>query len=401
MLDLESLSELTESSPNKIVLFVVDGLGGLPDPVTGRTELEAANIPNLDRLAMGSALGLIDPVGPGITPGSGPGHLALFGYDPIRYTIGRGVLEALGIGFQLRDGDVAARANFCTVDERGIITDRRAGRIPSQESASLCAKLRDIRLEGAQVFVEPGREHRFVVVFRGKGLSDDVTESDPSREGHPPKTMLARSPQAERTAAIANQFVSLAQRILAQSHPANMVLLRGFSQHPNLPQMPQAFKLRTAAIATYPMYRGLAKLVGMDILETGPSLGEELDALERHYSSYDFFYLHFKKADTAGEDGNFAAKAHALEEVDAVIPRLLALKPTVLIVTGDHSTPAVLRGHSWHPVPLLFQAPFIFPSDVTDFTERACLRGSLGRLPATAIMPLALAHSGRLTKYGA
>lgn len=401
MLDLESLSELAEPSPNKIVLFVVDGLGGLPDPTTSRTELEAANLPNLDGLARESALGLIDPVGYGITPGSGPGHLALFGYDPIKYTIGRGVLEALGIGFALRDGDVAARANFCTMDAGGVITDRRAGRIPSEESAQLCTKLRNIKLAGAQVFVEPSREHRFVVVFRGDGLSEHVTESDPSHEGHPPKTILARSPQAQGTAAIANEFVAQAQHILADSHPANMVLLRGFSQHPSLPHMPDLFKLHAAAIAVYPMYRGLAKLVGMDVLETGTSLDDELETMEHHYGSYDYFYLHFKRADTAGEDGDFAAKVRALEEADAIIPRLTALKPEVLIVTGDHSTPAALKGHSWHPVPLLFRAPFSLPDDSTAFTERACLRGSMGRLPATAIMPLALAHAQRLTKYGA
>ena len=401
MLSLEQLKEITRQSDSKIVLLVIDGLGGLPRPETGKTELETAHTPNLAELANKGNCGLTDPVSPGITPGSAPGHLALFGYDPIKFAVGRGILEAMGIDFDLKKGDVAARGNFCTIDSKGLVTDRRAGRIATEQNAELCKKLSKITLEGAQLYVVPVKEHRFLLVFRGEGLSGDASDSDPQQIGVTPLNVVALSPKGKKTAKLANAFAAKAETALADSHPANMVLLRGFSQHPNLPTMSDIFKLNPAAIAAYPMYRGLAKLVGMKILNTGATIEEEFNTLAKHYAEHDFFFIHVKKTDSTGEDGDFDAKVRALEEIDRLLPKITSLKPDVLIVTGDHSTPAMLKGHSWHPVPLLLHSKWCRADHVREFGETACASGGLGRLPAVEVMPLAMANALKLTKFGA
>jgi 2,3-bisphosphoglycerate-independent phosphoglycerate mutase len=398
---LELIAPLVVSNSTKIVLISLDGLAGLPHPSTGRSELETARLPNLDALAREAACGLIRHVAPGITPGSGPGHLGLFGYDPLRYPVGRGVLEALGIEFNLRAGDVAARGNFCTVDAEGRITDRRAGRLATEVCARLTERLRAIRLPGVELFVEPVREHRFVLVLRGPGLSGRLSETDPQALGKPPLPARALEPAAERTAETVNAFVAEARRRLADAAPANMVLLRGFDQLPSLPRFPEVFGLRAAAIAAYPMYRGLARLVGMEVLKTGATFADEVATLRQHWEAYDFLFLHYKDTDKAGEDGDFAAKVAALERFDAHVPEIRALGPDVLVVTGDHATPAVLAGHGWQPVPVLLWSRYCGSDPVAAFTERACAGGTLGVLPAQALMPLVLANARRLTKYGA
>jgi 2,3-bisphosphoglycerate-independent phosphoglycerate mutase len=401
MIGLDQIREIVIPTPSKIVLLVIDGLGGLPHPETGRTELESANTPNLDRLAREGTCGMIDPVGPGITPGSAPGHLALFGYDPLTFTVGRGVLEALGIDFELKTGDVAARGNFCTTDGSGIITDRRAGRIPTEMCTELCQLLDGINIEGVAVFVSPVREHRFAVVFRGDGLSSELSDSDPQREGVPPNDVAFNSYQFEKAAGIVNEFIAKARATLAERYPANMVLLRGFARYPDFPQMNDVFGLRPAAIASYPMYRGLAKVVGMEILPTGPTIEQEISALAEYYDSHDFFFLHVKETDIAGEDGDFSRKVLVIEEVDRALPRLIELDPAVIIVTADHSTPAVLKGHSWHPVPLLLRSKNCRADGVAEFSEKTCTGGALGRFPANQVMPLALANAMKLKKFGA
>jgi len=401
MLDLEQLKEISRQSDSKIVLMVIDGLGGLSRPETGRTELETAHIPNLAELASKGTCGLTEPVSPGITPGSAPGHLALFGYDPVKCLVGRGILEALGIDFDLKKGDVAARGNFCTLDGKGLVTDRRAGRISTEENAKLCQKLNKIKLEDAQVLVAPVKEHRFLLVLRGVGLTGDASDSDPEQVGVAPLKIVAHSTKGKKTARLANQFVGKAKAVLADSHPANMVLLRGFSQHPDLPTMNEIFKLNPAAIAAYPMYRGLAKLVGMKLLDTASTIEDEFDTLVRHYTEHDFFFIHFKKTDSSGEDGDFDAKVHALEEIDGFLPKITALNPDVLIVTGDHSTPAMLKGHSWHPVPIVLYSKWCRADHVHEFGETACASGGLGRFPAIEVMPLAMANALKLTKFGA
>jgi 2,3-bisphosphoglycerate-independent phosphoglycerate mutase len=400
-MDLDLAKELAVTNDSKIVLYVIDGLGGLPHPDTGRSELEAADSPHLDRLAADSICGLTVPVGPGITPGSGPGHLSLFGYDPYRYQVGRGVLEALGIDFDLQPQDVAARGNFCTVDDAGRVTDRRAGRISTDTCAELCDLLREIKLPGVEIFVEPVREHRFLLVLRANGLDGRLSETDPQRLDVEPLPVQALASEAESTASYVNQFIQEAKRILAGHQPANMLLLRGFSKHPSFPCFGDVFRMRAAAVAVYPMYRGLAKLVGMTVLPTGVTLEDELKTLRAHWEEFDFFFLHFKRADAAGEDGDFQAKIGALEAADAVIPALREMEPDVLMVAGDHSTPSMLAAHSWHPVPFALCSRWCRPDRTEEFNELACAAGSLGTFPATEVMPLAMAHARRLTKYGA
>jgi 2,3-bisphosphoglycerate-independent phosphoglycerate mutase len=389
---LDLFRDLMSDADTKIVLLVMDGLGGLPMVQGGLTELEAADTPNLDALAAEAVCGLHQPVGAGITPGSGPSHLGLFGYDPLTFQVGRGVLSALGIDFDLAPRDLAARGNFCTVDEQGRVTDRRAGRIPSEQNEQLCQKLRKIELPDVQLYVETIKEYRFLLVLRSEGLSDRVGDTDPQETGVKPLRPKALSQEAEQTARLVARFIEQARGILEKDGPANMVLLRGFSTRPSWPSIRELFGLRAVAIAAYPMYRGVAKLVGM----------EEFDLLEERWDDFDFFFLHVKHMDSAGEDGDFERKAALIEEVDTLIPRLVELNPNVLVVTGDHSTPSRLKYHSWHPVPVLLWSQYCRPDSVHRFGERACMTGGLGpRLPATDIMPLALAHARRLEKFGA
>jgi 2,3-bisphosphoglycerate-independent phosphoglycerate mutase len=401
MIGFDQMRKICRTSPSRIVLLVIDGLGGLPHPETGKTELESARKPNLNRIASDSICGLIDPVSPGITPGSAPGHLAIFGYDPVQYQIGRGVLEALGIDVELKPDDIAARGNFCTVDDQGIITHRRAGRISTDKNTVLCRLLSNIRIKGAQISVLPVKEHRFVLILRGPDLSPELGDSDPQQIGEAAMRIEPLSPQARRTAEIANEFVSQAGNLLRGKTPANMVLLRGFSRQPQIPSLSEIYKLKPAALATYPMYRGLARLVGMKILPGGRSITDQLNSLHRHYAKYDFFFIHFKSTDARGEDGDFHGKVQAIEELDKALPGLLSLDPDVLIVTGDHSTPATLAMHSWHPVPFMLKSKWCRPDDVAEFSERTCLVGGMGRFAPTDIMPLAMANALKLAKFGA
>lgn len=401
-MDFNVIQPLLKSADTRILLLVMDGLGGLPRESNGLTELEAARTPNLDAIAADSVCGLHVPVGNGITPGSGPSHLALFGYDPLRFEVGRGTLAALGINFDLQPEDVAARGNFCTIDENGLITDRRAGRISTEKNKELCKLLQKIDLPGVRVFVEPVKEYRFLLVLRGEGLGAEVADTDPQALGKDPLKPRPLKKEAEKTARLLRKLMDQAREILSRQHPANMVLLRGFSKRPDWPSMQEAFGLRGAAIAAYPMYRGLARLLGMQIIETGDTLEEEIATLERHWSDFDFFYVHVKRIDSAGEDGDFSRKVGLIEEVDAKMPRIMKLKPDVLIVTGDHSTPSVLKSHSWHPVPVLLNSACCRPDEVKRFGERSCLSGALGgRFPAKDLMSLALANARRLEKFGA
>jgi 2,3-bisphosphoglycerate-independent phosphoglycerate mutase len=395
------LRELKEPGQTKIVLLVADGLGGLPMEPGGKTELESARTPNLDACVREGVCGLSTPVLPGITPGSGPGHLGLFGYDPLEHRIGRGILEALGINFPVGPRDVAVRGNFCTVDQSGRIVDRRAGRPPTERCVSACRKLQQIQIPGVEVFVEPVREHRFVVVFRGDELGDAVNDTDPQQTGVRPLEAKGSDPNSQKTAAAVNRFVAEAARILADEAPMNMVTLRGFSRYPKIDTMQAVYGIHPVAIAVYPMYKGLARLVGMDVADAGSSLGDQMQTLRQLWERYDFFFVHYKYTDSTGEDGNFAAKVEMIERLDAELVKVRALNPEVLIVTGDHSTPSKLRSHSWHPVPTLLWSPTCRPDPVTEFGESYCLRGGLGQFQAMYLLPLALAHAGRLGKYGA
>jgi 2,3-bisphosphoglycerate-independent phosphoglycerate mutase len=411
MADFELIKALHTSADTKIVQLVLDGVGGLPRDLDGKTELEAASTPNLDALAARSQLGLAVPVRPGVTPGSGPAHLSLFGYDPLKYDVGRGVLAALGIGFDLQPQDVAARGNFCTIDAEGLITDRRAGRIPTEFNQKLVPLLRQIGLPGIQVFVETVKEYRLVLVLRpteGQTLYANIADTDPQQVGVPSLPARALDDRSEPTARLVNDWVAAARQVLKDHSPANSLNLRGFAKDPGFPKFPEVFGLKAGAIATYPMYKGVAKLVGMDVLPVaGETLEDEVEALRAHWDEYDYFFFHVKKTDSAGEDGDFERKAGVIEHVDqAVIPAILDLDPDVLIITGDHSTPSALKSHSWHPVPTLLWSRYCRPDGATgpggaEYGERACGRGSLGVFPASDELPLALGHALRLNKYGA
>jgi len=399
----ELVDGLAMEAKTKIIFYILDGVGGLPMEEGGPTELEAASTPNLDSLAKKSICGMLDPVSPGITPGSGPGHFALFGYDPIETIIGRGVLEAAGIDFPLEDGDVAARGNFATLDKNGLVIDRRAGRPSDEKNRELVEKIRRVLTpqEGVKFFLETVKEHRVVLVLRGEGLSEALPDTDPQAVDVPPLDPRPLKEEAAKTSRLVKGVIEKAREVLAQEPQANFLLFRGFAQHRRFKSFQERFKIKALAIAAYPMYRGLARQVGMDIYPPVETLDEEISALEEKYADYDFFFLHYKKTDSTGEDGNFAAKQEAISTADAALPRILALEPDVLVITGDHSTPSLLKLHSWHPVPVLLYSKVCRPDGVEAYNERACLAGGLGRMATVNLMPLALANAGRLAKYGA
>ncbi|MBI5555002.1 MAG: 2,3-bisphosphoglycerate-independent phosphoglycerate mutase [Elusimicrobia bacterium] len=401
MIPEKEMKALAVKTDSKIVLLILDGVGGLP--LNGKTELEAANKPNLDTLARNSIGGLTDPISPGITPGSGPSHLAIFGYDPLKFEIGRGVLEAAGLGFELTNRDLAARGNFATMDDDQVITDRRAGRIPTEKNQQICAELQNKikKIAEVEVFIRPGKEHRFVIIFRGDGLQGPLTDADPQREGLKIKFTAAPALESKKASDVVNKFIKEANSILKSHHPANTVLLRGIAKVPQIPSMAELFKLTPACIATYPMYKGLASLVGMKILTTGDTIAAEFKTLKEQWPNFDFFYVHIKKTDSYGEDGSFENKVQIIEELDKSLPQLLELNPAVIAVTGDHSTPAVMKGHSWHPNPFILHSQWERKDHLTAFTENECARGILGRFPATDAMPLMLANALKLNKFGA
>ncbi|MEX1247819.1 MAG: 2,3-bisphosphoglycerate-independent phosphoglycerate mutase [Anaerolineales bacterium] len=398
------LRPLLRESKTKLVLLVMDGLGDLPAWSGGQTPLEAAVTPNMDRLAAEGTLGRSLPIRQGITPGSGPAHLALFGYDPLQYPVGRGVMEALGIGMDIGPGDVAARGNFCTLDAKGLIVDRRAGRIPSEEAKPIVESLQAIKLEdGVRAEVRHVKEYRFALVLRGKGLAGELKDTDPQITGAAPLKAVASDRKSHKAAKLFNLWATKAQKILAKQPKANGLTLRGFGGDPTLPKYKDAYGLRAACVAVYPMYRGVSKLVGMHVVQfSGESPADEFAAAKSIWADHDFVFIHIKKTDSMAEDGNFDGKVKIIEGVDLALPELLALKPDVIAITGDHSTPVPMRSHSWHPVPLLlWSAANIFPDEQIQFGERYCARGGLGTIPATDLMPLMLAHAGRLEKFGA
>lgn len=397
------ITDLVVPASSKIVFIILDGLGGIQMQPGGGTELQVAQKPNLDQLAADSCCGLLEPVSPGITPGSGPAHFALFGYDPFQYNIGRGILEATGIDFPLTEKDVVARVNFATVNKEGKVIDRRAGRISTETNARICQKLQDSLRppEKVEIIWAPVKEHRAILILRGEGLEGEIEDTDPEREGVAPLEPQALLPAAEKTAALVKEIVRQSRQILADEPKANMILLRGFAKHTRYPSFKERYGLHALAIAVYPMYRGISRLVGMNVLNNVHSHEEEFKALEENFADYDFFFLHIKETDSRGEDGDFAGKVAVIEKIDQFIPRVRALNPDVLVVTGDHATPAKLRSHSWHPVPVLLHSPWALTDEVKKFDEINCLRGALGKLPSLNLMPLALAHARRLTKFGA
>jgi 2,3-bisphosphoglycerate-independent phosphoglycerate mutase len=407
-MNLDSLySELTLKTKAKLVLVVLDGLGDIATPEQNYlTPLEAATTPNLDAIAKNSAQGRMIPVAPGITPGSGPGHLGLFGYDPLEFQVGRGVIEALGLGMELKPGDVAARANFCTLDKKGIVTDRRAGRIATEICEALCAQLsaKIKKIGDTEVIIQPGLEHRFALVFRGKGLEGPVTSTDPNREGlplAPAKAEDANSAAQKKTAEVINEFYKLALPVIAAHPQANGFLMRGIAHQPHIPLFEDRYKLKPACLAVYPMYKGLAQLVGMKKIEGAKTIAGQFETYLKEFDHYDFFFIHYKYTDKYGEDGNFAAKKKAIEDFDAALPILLKKKPDVLVVTGDHSTPCALKGHSWHPQPVLLHSSASGSDKLERFTETGANSGSLGVFDSKFLIRLMQANAKMFDKFGA
>ncbi len=399
----ELIDTLIVKNQSKIIFLIMDGLGGLPVPGRDETELEVAHTPNLDALAKKSVCGLLDPVGYGITPGSGPAHFALFGYDPVKHNIGRGILEGAGINFPMTEKDLLVRINFATVDQQGRVLDRRAGRIDDDTNQRICRKLQEqVRLdERVEVIFKSVREHRALLVLRGEGLREEIAETDPQQTGVlpvPPRALVA---EAGPTSALFSELIRKAGKVLADEAKANMILLRGYACYRKYPSLAARFGLKALAIAGYPMYRGIARLLGMDVAPQTDSVKAEFEVLRENYAKYDFFFLHIKPTDSRGEDGNFDAKVKVIEEVDLLLPQVTALNPDVLVVTADHSTPAALAAHSWHPVPVLLAAQTCRPDQVERFGERACITGGLGRMPMMYLMGQALAHARRLEKFGA
>jgi 2,3-bisphosphoglycerate-independent phosphoglycerate mutase len=395
------LTPLIQPADSKILLVVMDGLGGYADAEHG-TELEEANTPHLDQLAREGTAGLVEPVGPGITPGSGPGHLGLFGYDPLEFELGRGALSAAGLDFELRPGDVAARGNLASLAADGTITDRRAGRIPDAEAIAVVERLQaGVRVDGIEVFFRHEREHRVLVVLRGAGLDPRLGDTDPQQIGVAPLAPTPLDPEAKHTADLIGEVDTQVRALLASDPKANVVLYRGFDTHRELPGFDVRFGLRAAAVAIYPMYRGIARLLGMDVLGRPADLAEQLAILRDAWGEYDYFFLHHKYPDSAGEDGDRARKIAAIENLDVVVPELRALSPDVIVVSGDHSTPSQMAAHSWHPVPALLWSERCGRDDVEQFGERWCRQGALGLRPTKDLMAFMLANAGRLQKYGA
>lgn len=398
---IELIQQLKQRSNEQVVLLVLDGLGGLQK--NGKTELEAAHTPNMDALAKSSESGLTTPIAPGITPGSGPGHFSLFGYDPLTYVIGRGILSALGVKFPIQDGDLAARVNFATIDDGGNVTDRRAGRIPDETNRKMCEKIREISLPGVEFFIETEKDHRAALILRGKQFSEHISETDPQKTGVPPLEVkpLDDDPSSKQTAALINTFVEAVREKLSSESPANIILLRGFALYTKIPTFQQLYEMNACAIAGYPMYRGLASLVGMDVIEVESGVAPQFKKLKEIWGTFDFYFVHIKYTDSFGEDGNFEKKVEVIEEVDNNLGEVLDLKPDVFVITGDHSTPASYRAHSWHPVPVVLSSKWSRKSGVSHFGETALQCGSLGVMNTLDLMTLIMAHSGRLAKYGA
>ncbi|WP_448588530.1 2,3-bisphosphoglycerate-independent phosphoglycerate mutase [Thermocrinis sp.] len=404
------LEDLVQKNGSRILLIILDGVGGLPVK-NGLTELELAQTPNLDRLAKESALGMHIPVDHGITPGSGPGHLGIFGYDPLEFQIGRGILEALGLGIEVKDTDIAIRGNYATVEYQNgkvIVKDRRAGRIPTEENRRITQRIKEHikSIDGVEVLVEPGMEHRIALVLRfPEPLAENshlINDTDPQKEGREVLKPVGENEQSQKVASVVEKLLEQVSQVLKDEPKANYILLRGFSQKPKMKSFQERFGLKACAIAVYPMYKGLASLVGMEVLSfEGQSIDDQIKVLREVWDRYDFFFFHVKKTDSYGEDGNWEGKVKAIEKFDEKLPELLSLNPDVLVITGDHSTPSVLKSHSWHPVPVLLKSPYVLGRTSNRFTERECLKGELGIFPAKALMNLILAHSLRLSKFGA
>ncbi len=398
----------------KGILIVCDGLGDLREK--GKTPLQAAKTPNMDRLAEHGACGLMHTIGRGIIPGSDTAHLQLFGYSTEKYYTGRGTFEALGVGIELEEGDVAFRCNFATVDEKMKILDRRAGRISTSFAKKLEQDFQNIEIDGAKVIFKASVEHRGALVLRGKGLSHKVGDTDPhSLTRLLVSKPLEGTPEAKKTAKILNEFTKLSHEKLnsnplneGRELPANILLSRGPGIFSKAPPMEEKFGIRSACVAGGALYKGVAKFVGMDILKvkgaTGAKdtdLNSKADAVVSALNEYDFVFLHIKATDSFSHDGDFGGKKKFIEKIDSeVLPKLMETGANIMI-TGDHTTPCRIGDHSSHPTPFLMNGELVRHDDIKKFDEFSCANGSLGHLFGKDVMNMMVSLMGKAHIYGA
>jgi 2,3-bisphosphoglycerate-independent phosphoglycerate mutase len=413
------------TSKGKILILLCDGVADRPvEELDGKTPLEVARTPNFDRLARRGENGILDPVAPGVRPGSDTAHLALLGYDPYEYYTGRGPFEALGVGMDVRPGDVAFRCNFATVEERDgelFVTDRRAGRI-TEGTAELVAPLNGIELDGVTCFIKESTAHRAALVLRGEGLGAAVSDADPHEEGAAVGRAAGPTPEDEKTAAIVNEFVALSYKTL-KGHavnrereklglpPANIILPRGAGLAPHIPHVTALYDLTAAAVVEVGLIRGIARYCGLDVVPLPESVNGGLDtdlaafmaAVAEAVGKYDLVLANVKGPDVAGHDGDAAAKVAVIERIDAAAGPLLDGLPAGchVAVLGDHATPVAVRDHSGDPVPVLFWGPAVRTDAVETYGERPAATGGAGRLRGRDLLPIMLNLAGRAEKFGA
>ena len=409
------------SIADKVLFLIFDGLGDRPIPEFGyKTPLEAAATPNFDALAARSICGLSNALGRGVRPGSDVSHLAIFGYPMERYYTGRGPIEVAGLGIRLQEGDVAFRGNFGTVDGDWNILDRRAGRIRVVDEFT--AAVDGMKIDGVEILVRPGTAHRAGVVFRGKGLSANVTDADPHAEGLPVSLVRPKddTKEAAFTAGVINKFMRASYEILdrmeanekrrqAGQFPANFLLLRGAGMYPTMPTFEQRYGMRACCIAGGGLYKGIGAFLGMDLIEVegatalpDSSVRNKFIAAKKALEQYDFVFTHVKATDSLAEDGNASGKREFIEKCDLAAQELLDLPENVLlVVTADHSTACELKAHSADPVPIMFCSKHVRVDGVTEFGERAFASGGLGRMVGADIMPTVMNVLGKLHLIGA
>ena len=404
----------------KVVLVIIDGLGDRPiSELKDQTPLEAANTPNLDYFATNGITGIMNAIDVGIRPGSDTSHLAIFGYDPETHYTGRGIFEAAGIGMELKKGDIALRGNFATVTEDLIIVDRRAGRI--ENVSKLADALNGMKIDGVRFFVKAGVMHRAGVVLRGSNLSHMVSDNDPHEVGVKVKQVKAldNTEEAKFTASVINKFLEEAHKILKEHEvnkkrrkerllEANYILLRGASKLTHFEPFEKKYKLKACCIAGAGLYKGIAKVLGMDVLQVKGATGTantdinaKFIAAKKALAKYDFVFVHIKYADNYAEDGNVFGKLKFIEKIDDALIHLIGIKDTLIVITADHSTPCKLKAHSGDPVPIVMFGEGVRTDKVKEFNERSCMQGGLGRIKGKDLMNEILNLIGKAKLYGA
>ena len=404
----------------KTFFVICDGLGDRPIPKLGRkTPLEYAKTPNLDAIARRGIIGAMNTIDIGVRPGSDTAHMAIFGYDPHVYYTGRGPFETAGLRMEHKDGDICFRVNMGTVDDTLHIIDRRAGRIG--DTSAFARELNGMKIDGVEFFVKAGTGYRMGMIMRGKKLSTHITDIDPGHVGKGVRMCEATddTSEAKRTAKILNTFVSRAHKLLKRMPvnidrqknglpQANYLLVRGAGVYPKLPRFFDKYGLRAACFAGAGLYKGIARLIGMDVVHVPGATGKpdsniraKVETAIKHRKDYDFFFIHFKGADSCGEDGDVEGKIAYIEKIDDAVAPLLKLKNSLVVITADHSTPCTIKSHSADDVPIVIMGDEVRDDDVHEFSERTCAKGRMGHIKGMHVMPIILDLMGIAEKFGA